>query len=230
MIDFFTILLNLTIRLLPGGRGFKVPAESFQKDVYRALARSESDWVAEHTGILDELLADNDNFTEEDAAIWERRLAILASQSSSLEDRKAAIRRKYASPGDIPARQHYLYLQRELQAAGFNVFVHETPKDPNTGEPLPIEAFIGIQLNGFQLGDDQLGPTISELDVIANFIDKTRDESFVIPDDKRALFYIGGETLGSVATVDANREDEFRQLILLIKPLQTVGILLINYN
>lgn len=232
MINFFTILLNLTIRLLPTGRAFKVPFDGFQKGVYRALAQSEADWANEATGILDEVLADNDNFTEENAAAWERRLAIRANSGTSLADRKAAILRKYASPGNIPARQHYLYLQRELQAAGFNVYVHENRQPDGFGgyQTIPIEAVIGSQLGTFQLGQQQLGPGLGNLNIIAKYIDEVLDQNFVLPTDLRSTFFIGDATLGDLATVPAIRKDEFRELVLRIKPAQTVGILLVTYN
>ena len=225
-------MLNLTTRLLPTGRAFKVPFDSLQKGVYRGLAQSEADWTTEATGILDEVLADNDNFTEEDAATWERRLAIRANSGTSLADRKAAILRKYASPGDIPARQHYLYLERELQAAGFDVYVHENRQPDGLGgyETIPIEAVIGNQLGTFQLGQQQLGPGLGNLDLIANYIDETEDQNFVLAADLRATFFIGDATLGDLAAVQANRKDEFRELVLKVKPLQTVGILLVTYT
>ena len=228
MANLTTILLRLTKRLYPTGRAFKIPANSTIEKVHQALIETECEAFEGATNILFSILADNDNFTEDDAADWERRLAIRSNPSTSLEDRKAAIRRKYASPGDIPARQHFLYLQGQLQEAGFDVFVHEN-KD-GMGGTIPIEALIGNQLNSFQLGQVQLGPALGNLDLVANFIDTDRDNSFVLPMDLRATFFIGGSVLGSTANVPASRREEFRQLILTIKPLQTVGILLINYT
>lgn len=230
MPDLITILVNLTVRLFPLGRAFRTPPGGLKEGVFRALAQSEADWTVDALGILDQVLADNDNFTEDDAAEWERRLAIRSSPGTSLADRKLAILRKYSSPGDIPARQHYLYLEGQLQAAGFNVFVHEN-KD-GMGGTIPIEAFIANQYGTPtpQYGQVQYGPGLANLDLVANFIDTDRDNQFVLSDDLRATFFIGGSVLGSSATVPTSRREEFRQLILTIKPLQTVGILLIDYT
>lgn len=227
MITILTIFLRLTTRLYPTGLAFRQPVDGFKQAVNTALAQSEANVYGELLGIFDEILPDNDNFTEDDAAVWERRLAIRTSPGTTLDDRKAAIGRKYASPGDIPARQHYLYLERELQAAGFNVFVHES--NDGNDNVIEIGAVIGNQYGTFQYGQEQYGPELNNLDIVANYIDTERDSNFVIPADVKALFYIGGPVLGDVATIPTERREEFRQLILSVKPLQTVGILLINY-
>ena len=228
MADLSTILLRLTKRLYPTGRAWKLNRDSIFERVEKALIVSQQEaYEAATSGILDTILPDNDNFTEDDAADWERRLAIRSSPGTTLEDRKLAIARKYASPGNIPARQHFLYLQGQLQNAGFNVFVHEN-KD-GSGNVIPIEAVIGNQYGTFQYGQVQYGPNLENLDLVANFIDTERDNQFVLPEDLRQTFFIGGEILGSVASIPSARREEFRQLILSIKPLQTVGILLINY-
>ena len=126
MASIQTILLNLTKRLYPTGRAFRMKMSSDVEKLNKGLIESESEMVTAAEGILDQILADNDNFTEENASDWERRLAIRSSNLTSLDDRKAAILRKYAAPGDIPARSHYLYLQAQIQAAGFtDVYVYE---------------------------------------------------------------------------------------------------------
>lgn len=45
----------------------------------------------------------------------------------------------------------------------------------------------------------------------------------------RSTFFIGGATFPNTANVPPSRKEEFRQLILKIKPVQTIGFLLINY-
>ena len=228
------ILLYLTRRLYPSGRAWRVPPGSNLEKLHKGLNVSEQEAYEAAIGILDKILPDNDNFTEDDAADWERRLAIISSPLTSLDDRKLAIARKYASPGDIPARQHYLYLQGQLQAAGFNVYVHENRVDVGGGqyETVPANAAISLLYgDNEQYGDDQMyGPDIDDLEKVANFIDSDIDAQFELPSDKRAIFFLGGQNLGEVANVELTRKDELRQLILNIKPAQTVGVLIINYT
>jgi len=232
MTDLLTTLLKLTKRLYPTGRAFRIPFEKTIEKIHKGLNVSESEAFLGATGILDSILPDNDNFTEQDATDWERRLAIRASSLTSLDDRKLAIARKYASPGDIPARQHFLYQQGQLQAAGFDVFIHENRVSDGMGgfTTIPIDGVIGVNYGSINYGAANYGPSIANQDIIANYIDAERDELFVIPTDLRATYFIGGEVLGTVADIPAERESEFRQLVLTLKPLQTVGILLINYT
>lgn len=238
MIDILTKLILLTIRLYPTGRAFEQPVGGTRALVNEVLAESERDVYNFLTAILDEILADNDDFTEEDASTWERRLNILASSSTSLEDRKAAIRRKYASPGDQLNRGYYLYLQNEIQTAGFtDVYIHENRFDDGMGgleTRTPDELGYPATIQD-TFGDDEAyfgGIAFGQGtgDVIANFVDQDRDNQFVVSSDLRATFYVGGEVIGTVADVPEDRRTELRQLILQIKPLQTVGLIYINYT
>jgi hypothetical protein len=228
--SIFEILLFLTKRLYPTGRVFRVSKDSTIEKVHRGLIASEQEVYEAALDVLNSILPDNDFFTEEDATNWERRLAIRSNQFTDLEDRKLAILRKYESPGDIPARQHYLYLERALNQVGFEVFVFEQTK-PVPTPPANLAFYTGastIQLGqGIQLGQLEAGGI--EVDLIANFIDEERDKEFIPGADLKHTFFVGGQVFGEGAEVPAARRDEFRQLILQVKPLQTVGFLLINY-
>lgn len=74
--------------------------------------------------ILNTTLADNDNFSETDATNWERVLALMNS-SLTLTERKQAINRKLAYPNGIAERANYIFIQDQLQSAGFDVYVYE---------------------------------------------------------------------------------------------------------
>lgn len=227
MVSILTKLFLLTERLYPTGRAFREPVGGLKEAVSKALSASEADLYNEAVGVLDEILADNENFNAEDAAVWERRLAIRANSATPLADRKLAILRKYASPGNIPARQHYLFLERELQNAGFDVWVHENRPTAQNPSVYATASSIG-QLGQKQLGQFNIGS--SNYDIVANYIDLERDSTFVIGTNFKCLFFVGGQVKGDAANVDADRREEFRQLILQVKPLHTVGVLLINYT
>jgi hypothetical protein len=156
-------------------------------------------------------------------------------------------------PGTIKARQHYLYIEGQLQQAGFDVYVYE-----NFAELLPadfivipeIEALNDANLDEFNLGDattvypSLFGlPNLDEfnlgefnldeevyLNKIVNNIPTEADSYFDIGQTSRATFFIGGPTAGSFANVPLVRRNEFRKLILTLKPVQNVGYLLINYT
>jgi uncharacterized protein YmfQ (DUF2313 family) len=228
-------ILALTKQLYPEGRAFKMPDGGYLEGLHRALALSEEQAWNDAVGILNNILPDNSGFTSEDATAWERRLGIASNNSVSLSDRKAAIQRKLNHPGIVKSRQSWLYLQGQLQAAGFDVYVHENRFDDGAGgyetqNPLDVTSGSGEfqnQHGDFEHGEQQHGGWYEN--IIANHIEEDRDSVFDLGDNFRSTFFIGGQTFGDFADVDEDRKTEFRQLILRIKPVQTVGILLINY-
>lgn len=230
-------ILKLTDQLYPSGRAFKLFKDSDFKKLHEALGLSEERAYNDALAILDSVLPDNDNFSLDDAADWERRLGLITNLSVSLDDRKSAILRKMNHPGTIPARQHYLYLEGQLQSAGFNVFVFENRFDDGFGgietrNPLVVSGGVGadsVQLGDHQLGDVQMGGGFDKTLRVINYIDEYQDSLFDIGDNFRSTFFIGGSPVGQFANVDINRKDEFRELILKIKPRQTVAYLFINY-
>ena len=251
---FEEILQTLTKQLYPTGRAFKHPPGGVLDKLHTALSLTEGQAFDDAKAILSAILPDNDNFTSDDATQWEVRLGLIVNPSVPLADRKVAIIRKMNHPGNISARQHYLYIERQLQAAGFNVWVHE-----NIPEVSPIDymaAGLGDvgQYGTFEYGDGEYGAaydiafntimTIAEYgtfeygqsqygytfnNIVANHINPALDLYFDPGINFRSSFFIGGETYGSFANVDLNRESEFRQLILLTKPVNTIAFIFINY-
>lgn len=228
---------TLTSQLFPTGRAFwKKYASDFDK-LMSGLAASEARAYLDAISIKDSALPDNDNFTEDDASAWEIRLGLITNPLVALVDRKSAIRRKMNHPGTIKARQNYRYLQEQLQAAGFDVFVYENifpdgfggfvTKTPSAFSLLPFSS-TSIQHGDFQHADFQHG-NIFYGDKIVNSVDIDGDKFFDLGFNLRSTFFIGGSSAGSWATVDYNRQLEFRQLVLKIKPVQTVAFLLINF-
>lgn len=221
-------ILNLTKRLYPTGRAFRLAIGSQWEQVHLALRETELDAYNNAIGILNKILADNPNFTADDASDWERRLGIAADINTSLDDRKAAILRKYSHPGNILGRQSASYVEGQLQEAGFNVFVHENP----TGID-PSDFITGVALNfagenAFFGSDAVFGAGTSDF-LVVNSLDPSIDQNFNLGSDFRNAFFIGGATLGDFSNVPTNRETEFRQLILTLKPVHLAAVLLINY-
>lgn len=221
-------LIRLTRSLFPTGRAFRAPLLGPLDNLYRAINQSMETAFNFTGSILDSILPDNPNFTAEDAADWERRLGIAASSTTSLEDRKAAIERKYAHPGNILARQGAPYIEGQLQAAGFNVFVHEnlTGVSPETYVTGTANTFGGD--NSFFGSGITFGSAQADF-LVVNSVDREVDATFNLGSDFRNTFFIGGEVLGTNADVPLARETEFRQLILNLKPTHIAAVLIINY-
>lgn len=233
---FSEIIYNLTKQLYPTGRAFRVSEGSLKQKFQYGLAVSESQAYEDALAVLNSILPDNDEFDEADATDWERRLGLVSNDLVPLADRKLAIARKYAAPGSQPAHAHYLFLERQLQAAGFNVYVYENrfPDYPSgyiTMSPLDVCGDPSI-LTEWQHGSSVHGPAhhgIHYNNIIANSLDASVDELFDLGGTFRSSFFIGGNPIGSFANVPAVREQEFRELILKIKQVQDIGFLFINY-
>ncbi len=249
-------ILKLTRQLYPKGRAFLMPKDEYLEQLHNGLAVSEAQFYEDSLSTLDHILADNANFTADDATIWESRLGLITNTSLSLSIRKAAILRKYNHPGTIPARQNWEFLQNQLQAAGFDLYVHPNATPQTLAAVLGISAGVGqmgqnqlddaqlgsvyaiyssfyeqVQLNDLQMGFGgfQLNQPLGFNQTVANYIDYQKDVHFVLGGTVKNCFFIGGSTFGSFANVDSTRREELRQLILRIKPVESVAYLLVNY-
>ena len=215
---------DLTKRLFPTGYAHRTISGSVKDNLFEGLAVSEQQLYTDANSVLDSMLPDNANFTDEDATRLEQLYGIITNPLVSLQDRKDAIIRKMNHPGDILARQSAGYIEQQLQLAGFNVFVHETTDS--------IETLGGsggsVQAGDAQAGETQFGHVMYD-DKIANSLYASIDKLYLEDSLNRNTFVIGGATLGGYANVDVNRRLEFRQTILRLKPVPTVGYLLINY-
>jgi hypothetical protein len=219
---FASRILTLTKQLYPTGRAWWMKLSGIFDKVHDALSYSEARAYDAMGGNLDSILPDNDNFTTEDANRWELALGLQNQPLLSLDERKIIIERKIQYPGTIKARQSAAYMQDELQKVGFDVYVFPNNKE-NFNNP------IGAIYGQVKYGQVKYGQVAGDYTVIANNIE---DETFNIGNETalRATFFIGGEILGDRGFIDPLRKDEFRELILKIKPAQSVGFLYIDYE
>jgi hypothetical protein len=228
-------ILTLSRQLYPKGRAFKMPLYGNLEKLHRAISETEATLQSDIESILNSALPDNDDFSADDATAWERRLGLITNESVSLANRKLAILRKMNHPGNIPARQAASFLELQLQAAGFNVYVYENLFDDGMGgletrNPLTVnggEGGLENQHGDFQHGDLQHGFYYPK--IIANHINAEKDLTFDVGPNLGSTIFIGGNPIGSFANVLEDREPEFRQIILKVKPVHITGYLFINY-
>lgn len=224
-------IFTLTKQLFPTGRAFKISPDK----ISRALAITQAQAYNAALSILDSALPDNTNFTPGDAKDWEHRLGLITNEFVSLDLRKQAIIRKMNHPGTIPARNNWRFLQNQLQAAGFGAFVYENRFDDgmggyNTQSPEALSGVVSSvkQYGQFQYGQAQYGGGNRSL--VANHINEEIDFAFNVGSNLRSTFFIGGNPIGTSANIDIQRKDEFRQLILRVKPVQSIAFLFVNYT
>lgn len=224
----FNKLLRLAKILYPTGRAFKMADNSFFEKLTKAFAKSEESFYNDAQYLFWAILPDNPNFTAIDCDDWEHRLGLQNNPLASLADRMAAIKRKLNAPGINPAKGHYLNLERELNLAGFNVKVYENipPVSPTTASWSSITTPTQYG-NAKQYGSNQYG--VNFTNKLVNRIDENGDLFFNLGASYNCVFFIGGATAGTAANVPLVRKNEFRELILKLKQVQTVCLLYINY-
>lgn len=226
-------LLKLTRRLFPTGRAFRIPSGSDLEALFRALAESERDaFEAATDDVLNSILPDNDQFQDEAADAWERRLAITPNELNPIETRRAIIQRKYSQPfTQNRAKLSRQRIESALQSVGFNVQVYnnlngDVPTDVANLTTLKHAATTihgSTTAHGAPLG----------ITKIANHVREEDDEDFVIADFKQT-FFIGGPLDGgnqiTFATIDLDRKEEFRELVCILKPKHAVALTFINFE
>lgn len=97
-------------------------------------------------------------------------------------------------------------------------------KTPSVFSNIPL---LQVELGDKELGDFQLGTGV--VGKIANSLDENIDDLFDLGASLRSTFFLGAQNPGDWANVPIARKTEFRQLILKLKPTQSVGFTLINY-
>jgi hypothetical protein len=203
--------------------------------LYRALSLEFGRLWAAVVNVQDAALPDNPNFTIEDAHRWYARLGLYDSGAVSLSDMKMAITQKMSWAVTPLDKQRYLFIQGQLQAAGFDVYVYENrflpgPTTKTVAEVLGIP--VGRAVYGsFHYGEVDYNETYATAGVslLANYIEDEKDATFSIGSNYRSTFFVAGATIDTFADVPESRHIEFRQLLLQLKPAQTVGFLFINY-
>jgi len=119
------LLSNLAVQLYPTGRAFYMLKDSVMEKVHLAINVSFVRFLEDAKTTLDSCFPDNANFTEDDCNLWEYYFGMVTNTDLSVQVRREAIYRRMARGRSIPARQHILYIENQLQLAGFNVYLHE---------------------------------------------------------------------------------------------------------
>lgn len=229
-----TLFADLARDLYPTGRAFNIKFQSVFYNLHAAINVSFIRLLEDAIQTVNSALPDNENFNEDDIELWAFRLGLTLADSLSIEEKKQAILRKFAYPSNIKARQNPLFIEFQLRLAGFDVYVHEN-RFFEGGEwvfKTPDEvANVGVSES--QHGEpSQHGPGFThgsaQFNVIANLA-IPGPESYSVGSNLYATFFIGGEILGDFATVPENRVIEFKELVLKLKPAQTVAFTFINF-
>lgn len=228
------VMIDLASQLYPTGRAYYTQKGSVKDNTHLAINRSFIRVINDAKSTIDSVFPDNPNFTEEDCTLWEYRFGIVTDLSLSIEDRKLAIYRRMSRGRNVPARQHKNYIEYQLQLAGFDVYVFENgfieggvkvykrPQDIIALSPSLVQHGGGTQHG---IGTQHGG---GNSDVIANSY--LPNENYGVSDQRLwATFFIGGPNLGDMANIPEKRQEEFRELVLKLKPAHLVAFTFINF-
>jgi len=232
--EISNLLINLTKNLYPTGRVWQMQEnqnfELFHIALNTSLIRLIEDADCFIKSTIPELNAEKCSFSVKDAELWEWRLGLISNSNVSLENRKKAILRKLAFPSNIKARQHNLYIEHQLQLAGFDVYVHKNTIPYKTPDDI-----LALSLDNLQHGlptqhSDSTQHGSGSFKIVANSLNP--NEVYGVGGDNNlyATFFIGGQDITTQAIISTDREKEFRELVLKLKPASTVAFLLINFT
>jgi len=232
-VDLSFIMSDLANRLYPTGRAFNMPKGGVMDSFHSAVNVSFIRVLNDSMSTINSVLPDNNDFNEDDCSLWEYRYGLVTNQTIDIVERRKAIFRKMSRGRNVKARQHKNYIEYQLREAGFDVYVHEngfiemgvkvykTPEEITLTSPLDIQHG-GVLQHGLGAQHGSAGSA-----VIANSAEP--NESYSVGGNLWATFFIGGATLGDVADVPANREYEFRELVLKLKPAHLVAFTFLNF-
>ena len=221
--------------LLPRGRAWSLIAEKALRRFFVGLSGISKD-VVEYND-----LAYLDLFPPWTRRLdqWEQQFNLPDVGLTDAERRSRLLGAWRAVGGQSPG-----YIQDTLRAAGFPVYVYDWFDDNGAARnpALVIRSDGTVVVYAGELGDTltpnwgrsrsnsgtQRRPeVICWLTAYSRTTEQTVEYSVSSDTDTWTHYiYIGGETFGSVATLDPKRRDEFEELILSLKPAQTwVGVL-----
>jgi uncharacterized protein YmfQ (DUF2313 family) len=214
-------ILKLKKQLLPTGRAFNCAPDSNFETLLLGGSTAEATAFNDSLNIIEGLFSDNDNFLESDCERWENIFGIYSSVNDTLANRKLAIMRRMAFFSNVKGRQSKVYLQYALQLAGFDCYIFEYDyiKDKITT--------IAHANNTFHSNSSYLGSSVipSHTGYIMNCVEQSEENDLVITNDNlKTMFWIAGADF-SYFEVPIEREIEFRNIVLRIKPLHTIAIL-----
>ena len=232
-----SVFFKLFQRLLPTGKAWQIVVDKPLRRFFEGLSETPAD-VKE---FADEVLLDAFPDTTRQLTEWERQFGLRANGNTA-ERRRAVDVAWKASGGQSPR-----YIQDLLQAAGFDLYVHEwwssgpapwVARDPRDYTTQPITG-------AFQCFD---GPGAPECfdgpgapycnDFLANDpgylvnLDLTKRAPPPVPDDSSKwpyFLYIGAETFPNRAEVPDWRRSELEALVLKLKPAQQWVVMLVDY-
>lgn len=237
--SFFRIFQHL----LPDAAAWRLTIEKTLRRFFEGLAGGPEDAVE----FVDDVYGDINPETTRALEEWEKQFGLQPNGDET--ERRLALAAEWAANGG----QSPSYIQGVLHTAGFtNLFVFDwwedgappyVARDPRdyteqplvgswqcTGEPGAPESF-QPQCSAFPSQPQCNNWLANEVGYLVNK-DLTRRPPPPVPDDSDYwpfFYYIGAETFGEIASVDADLRPELERLVLKISPAHMWVVMLVAY-
>jgi hypothetical protein len=229
------LFLRIFQHLLPDAAAWRLTITKTLRKFFEGLAQS---FAAART-FIDQVHADRLPATTRELAAWERQFGVTARGTEA--DRRLQLDGEWKAQGGQSPR----YLQDVMQAAGFNVFIHEwwegpnvaprTARDPRDYTVAPL------------FGQTQCGQTKAQCGRAGEICDRflVNETNYLVnhnmlpvappsipsnPDTWPYFLYWGGEVFGQPAVIDAARKEEFKRLLLKICPAHLWLVTIVIYE
>jgi hypothetical protein len=231
--------------LLPRARSWRITIDKTLKQFFEGLTVALIDDIKT---ILDEVFQDINPAETTKLDTYENQFGLPATDLT-IADRRTRLDAAWKSTGGQSPR----YIQDTLQDNGFNVYVHEWWV-PGTEPAVNVKSCVAARNAATILVSPKYplvnivlettpdyivlaGEAIAqagEADAQAgNYIDfKDERRTYITPlntDYHHYFLYIGGSSFGTLASIDANRRDEFEALCLKICPCHLWLGMLVQY-
>lgn len=219
--------------LLPDARAWRLAKNSAIRRLMRGLAETPTHARGFVDGIFGDLFPVSTRVPE----LWEAQFGLVAGTDDAT--RRKQIDAAWKATGGQSPR----YIQDVIQAAGFDVYVHEwwvpgsTPRvarDPRSYTHVPLIGTVQCGEPTARCGESSARCNrflANETDYIVNK-NLTNVAPPPVPSDPTRwpfFVYFGAETFPSRASVPAARRDEFERLLLKLRPQQQWLVTLIDY-
>lgn len=227
--------LRVFRHLLPDARAWRLAFDKTLKKFFDGLSES----YAGARTFIDEVYLDRFAATTRELAESEFQVGLVTAAATEEARRLNLAAARRATGGQSPH-----YLQDILQAAGFDVYVHEWWEPPNEAPRVvrnPRDYTEDPTFGSTQCGDTgaECGEPAAQCNrFLANEprylvnSNLTREAPPLIPEDADVwpyFVYVGAETFGDDATVDASRRQEFETLLLKLCPAHVWIVTLVDY-
>jgi hypothetical protein len=218
-------VISRTIRhLLPSGRAWRATIDKPLRRFFAGLGNSLQAFRANFDAVAEDLYPATTRILSE----YEEQFGLYPSTLETQERRDRIDAAWKARGGQSPR-----YIRDTLQAAGFDVFVHDWWQPGTTTARNPFEVLSDSSTaSGFNVVSDGTIAVTNNPNAVTGaaggptgylLVNLPATTDYLIPSDSSLwpyIIYVGGEVWGDRASIPSARRDEFETLCLKICPLQ----------